>query len=156
MAMTEADVLSHPAVAALVMRLEARISELEAALTAALARVADLEAQHGGPAKTAANSSLPPSSGFKADRSARRRAARAEGEPAAKRGPKPGHRGVSRSRVPAAMEIVLSAVHAEAWSDAARLLTPRIIAGWRLSATGMPRREPAPTCCADPIISIAT
>lgn len=51
------------------------------------------------PPKTSANSSLPPSTGFKADRAARRRAAKADGEPAPKRGAKHGHRGVSRSRV---------------------------------------------------------
>lgn len=85
MAITAAEALAHPAVLALVARLEARIAELEAKLVA--------------PAKTSENSSLPPASGFKADRAARRRAARADGEPAPKRGPKPGHRGVSRSRV---------------------------------------------------------
>ena len=102
MAITEADALSHPAVAALVARLAARISDLEAALTLALSRVAELEGQHGTPRKTPENSSLPPASGFKADRAARRRTAKAEGAPAAKRGPKAGHRGVSRSRVPTA------------------------------------------------------
>jgi transposase len=95
MASNEAEAFAHPAVAA-------RIVALEAALATALARIAELEAQLGVPPKTPKNSSLPPSSAFKADRAARRRAARAEGEPAARRGPKPGHRGVSRSRVPAA------------------------------------------------------
>lgn len=92
MAMTEAEALAQPAVVALVARLEARIAELEAAVAALTERLAV-------PAKTSANSSLPPASGFKADRAARRRAATAAGAAAPKRGPKPGHRGVSRSRV---------------------------------------------------------
>jgi transposase len=95
MAITEAEAFAHPAVAA-------RLAALEAALAAALARIAELEARLAVPPKTPENSSLPPASAFKPDRAARRRAARAAGEPAAKRGPKPGHRGVSRSRVPAA------------------------------------------------------
>jgi transposase len=77
----------------------ARSAALETALMVALARIAELEAQLGTPPKTPANSSLPPSSGFKPDRATRRRAAKVEGERAAKRGPKPGHRGVSRRRV---------------------------------------------------------
>lgn len=101
MVISEADALSHPAVVA-------RIAVLELAVATALARVADLEAQLGVPPKTPENSSLPPSHGFKADRAARRRAARVEGEPPAKRGPKPGHRGVSRSRVAgAAVDVIL-------------------------------------------------
>ncbi len=102
MAINEAKALAHPAVVALVARFEARIAELEASLTTALAQITELEAKLGVPSKTPVNSSLPPSSAFKADRAARRRAARADGEPAPKRGPKVGHRGVSRSRVPAA------------------------------------------------------
>jgi transposase len=97
MAISDAEALAQPAVAAVIARLEARVAELEAALAVALACQAG-----AAPPKTPDNSSLPPSSAFKADRAARRRAARAEGEAAAKRGPKPGHRGVSRSRVPAA------------------------------------------------------
>ncbi|HEY8742956.1 MAG TPA: IS66 family transposase [Chloroflexota bacterium] len=106
MASSAAEAFAHPAVAAGIAALKAaltaasaRILDLEGALTTALARVAELEVRHDAPPKTPDNSSLPPSSGFKADRAARRRAARAEGEPARKRGPKPGHRGVSRSRV---------------------------------------------------------
>src|SRR5438552_9501710 len=95
MVSAEAEAFAHPAVAA-------RIAALETALETALARVAELEAQLGVPQKTPANSSLPPSSAFKPDRAARRRAAKADGEPAAKRGPKFGHPGVSRNRVPAA------------------------------------------------------
>lgn len=95
MAIGETEAFAHRAVAA-------RIAALEAALATALARIAELEAKLAIPAKTPENSSLPPSSAFKEDRAARRRAARAEGEPAPKRGPKRGHRGVSRSRVPAA------------------------------------------------------
>jgi transposase len=95
MATTEAEAFAHPAVAA-------RIAALEAALAAALARIAELEARLAVPPKTPDNSSLPPASAFKPDHAAQRRAAPAEGEPAPKRGPKPGHRGVSRSRVPVA------------------------------------------------------
>jgi transposase len=109
MVSSEAEAFAHPAVAARIAVLEAaltaasaRIPALETSLTAALARISELEARHGGPRKTPENSSLPPARGFKADRAARRRAAKLEGEPAAKRGPKPGHRGVSRSRVDSA------------------------------------------------------
>jgi transposase len=115
MVSSEADAFAHPAVAARIAALEsalsvalARIAELEVALTTALARIAELEAVHNGPLKTPENSSLPPSHGFKADRATRRRAAKADGEPAAKRGPKPGHRGVSRSRVnSAAVDVIV-------------------------------------------------
>jgi transposase len=109
MVSSEAEAFAHPAVAARIAALEsalsvalARIAELEVALITALARTAELQAVHNGPPKTPENSSLPPSHGFKADRAARRRAAKVEGEPAARRGPKPGHRGVSRSRVDSA------------------------------------------------------
>jgi transposase len=95
MAITEAEAFAHPAVAA-------RIAALETALAAALVRITELEAKRAVPPKTPENSSLPPSSAFKAERAARRRAAKAEGAPVPKRGPKLGHRGVSRSRVPAA------------------------------------------------------
>ena len=59
------------------------------------ARVAALEAEVarlGRPPRTPGNSSVPPSRGFKATREARRRQ---------KRGPKRGHHGISRRRVPA-------------------------------------------------------
>jgi transposase len=109
MANSTTEAFADPAVAARLAALEtaltaalAHSAELETALTAALARVAELEGKRGAPAKTPENSSLPPSSAFKADRAARHRAARVEGEPVARRGPKPGHRGVSRSRVDSA------------------------------------------------------
>jgi len=109
MASDVAELFAHPAVAARIAALETalaaalvRVAELEAALTPALARNAELEARRDAPPKTPENSSLPPSRGFKADRAARRRATKAAGEPAAKRGPKFGHRGVSRSRVASA------------------------------------------------------
>jgi transposase len=51
--------------------------------------VAALEAQRGGPPKTPGNSSVPPSQGFKPNRTERRRA---------KRGAKRGHLGMSRRR----------------------------------------------------------
>ncbi len=75
----------------LVLRLQDEIRALQA----------ELDGQRPPP-KTPANSSLPPASAFKGDRAARRRAAKADGEPAPKRGPKVGHRGLSRSRVPRA------------------------------------------------------
>jgi transposase len=101
MAIPEAEALAHPAVVALVGRLETRIGELEAALATALARSAELAATRDTPPKTPENSSVPPSTAFKGDRAVRRRVAQAAGEPVPKRGPKFGHRGVSRSRVPA-------------------------------------------------------
>ena len=101
MVMSEEDVLSHPAVVA-------RVALLERALATALARIAELEAQLGVPPKTPENSSVPPSHAFKSERAARRRAAKAEGEPSVKRGPKVGHRGVSRSRVAtAAVDVIV-------------------------------------------------
>lgn len=89
MSAEELAALSHADLVQLVLRLQGEISALRQEL-----------AGQRPPPKTAENSSLPPSHGFKPDRAARRRAAKSEGEPAAKRGPKPGHRGVSRSRVP--------------------------------------------------------
>src|SRR3954449_8409477 len=70
--------LSPAEVVAHVRRLEARIAELEAEL-----------ARRGGPPKTPQNSSMPPSKGFKGERSP---------EAGAKRGPPFGHRGTSRRR----------------------------------------------------------
>ena len=63
-----------------------QLTELVLALAA---RVAELEARLGGPPKTPANSSVPPSVGFKPNRAERRRRAR---------GPKRGHLGSSRRR----------------------------------------------------------
>ncbi len=94
MAITEAEALADPTVLALVAGLTARIAALEA-------EVLRLQERLAQPAKTPQNSSVPAAKGFKPDRAARRRAARADGEPAPKRGPKPGHPGVSRSRVAA-------------------------------------------------------
>ncbi len=80
------------------------IAELRDALAVALARIAALEAENGAlrggatepkpPAKTPATSSIPPANGWKARR--------APADPDAarpKRGPKPGHQGVSRVRL---------------------------------------------------------
>ena len=81
--------------------LVALVRQLQTALAAAQARIAALEAASGAPpaarppSKTPENSSVPPAKGWKQQR----RAAPAPGEAPAKRGPKPGHRGVSRSRV---------------------------------------------------------
>ena len=83
--------LSHTALVQLVLQLQDELRALREDLAAARP-----------PPKTSANSSLPPSTGFKADRAARHRTAQAESALAPKRGPKPGHRGVSRSRVPTA------------------------------------------------------
>jgi transposase len=54
-------------------------------------RVTELEAGRGRPPKTPGNSSVPPSAGYKPNRAERRRK---------KRGPKRGHQGLSRRRVP--------------------------------------------------------
>jgi transposase len=67
--------LSREELADLVLALTARVAELEAAA-----------ARTGGPPKTPANSSVPPSRGFKANRAGRRKM----------RGPKRGHAGISR------------------------------------------------------------
>jgi hypothetical protein len=82
------------------------VRELQTALAAALARVAKLEQRLAAapPTKTAENASVPPAKPWKRQR----RAARVDGAPAPKRGPKPGHRGVSRSRVSSArVDVVL-------------------------------------------------
>lgn len=100
MASGDAAALAHPAVVALVGRLEARLVSLEAEVTTLRAENAALRARLEQPPKTPANSSVPPAKGFKPNRAARRQAA--EAEPALSRGPKPGHRGISRSRVAAA------------------------------------------------------
>jgi transposase len=94
------------------------VRDLQAALAAALARIADLEqalstastatpaaAPPRPPVKTPENSSVPPAKAWKRQR----RAAPSADQPAAKRGPKPGHRGVSRSRVASsAVDVVLA------------------------------------------------
>lgn len=72
------EALDRAGLVAVILQLQARIAELEAEL-----------ARLGGPPKTAANSSVPPAQGFKANRAARRRA---------KRGARRGHRGISRRR----------------------------------------------------------
>jgi transposase len=66
---------------------------LEAALATAVARIAELEAElarRTGPPKTPANSSVPPSQGWKRKRPP---------APGGKRGARPGHPGHSRARV---------------------------------------------------------
>jgi transposase len=87
MASDAAAVLAHPAVVALVATLRTDNAALRARLEQSR--------------KTLENSSVPPAKGFKPNRAARRAAA-AEGEPAPRRGPQPGHRGISRRRVAAA------------------------------------------------------
>ena len=72
--------LDREALIEIVLRQQAVIEQVAA-------RVAELEARLGGPPKTSANSSMPPSAGFKADR-AERRGRRRRG----------GHDGVSRRR----------------------------------------------------------
>ena len=75
--------------------LQATVTRLEAALTAATTRIAALEAdlaRRSGPPKTPANSSIPPAKGFK-------RTSWPPAELAAKVGPPHGHPGTSRRRV---------------------------------------------------------
>jgi transposase len=91
------------------------VRDLQAALAVALARIATLEQALSAatpappplparpPTKTPANSSVPPAKAWKRQR----RTAAAPDQPAAKRGPKRGHRGVSRSRVASAAVAVL-------------------------------------------------
>src|SRR5712692_2280163 len=86
------------------------VGELQAALATALARVAELEQRLAAasaarpPTKTPENASVPPAKAWKRPR----RAAKPDSEPAPKRGPKPGHPGVSRSRVPSTeVDVVL-------------------------------------------------
>src|SRR3954466_14126330 len=77
--------LTPEQVVALVRRLEGQVA-------AAVARIAELEAElaaRGGPPKTPANSSTPPSKGWKRER-------RPRPEEGAKRGPPMGHPGTSR------------------------------------------------------------
>jgi transposase len=108
MVSSEAEAFAHPAVAARLAGMAAQIESLLGTVTGLEAEVVALRARLAVPPKTPENSSLPPAKGFKADRAARRRAAKAEGEPPAKRGPKPGHRGVSRSRVSsAAVDVIV-------------------------------------------------
>ena len=86
MASSDATVLAHPAVVALVGRLEARLAVLEADLATLRTENAALRARLAQPPKTPQNASVP----------------------APKRGAKPGHRGVSRRRVAApAVDAVL-------------------------------------------------
>jgi transposase len=95
-------------IAALQAELAAEIDRFVAQVATLEAELTGLRARLSAPAKTPENSSVPPAKGFKADRAARRRAAKADGEPAPKRGQKPGHRGVSRSRVSsAAVDVVV-------------------------------------------------
>jgi transposase len=91
--------LTPEQVVALVRRLEsllaaavAGLAEREGQVAAAVARIAELEAElaaRGGPPKTPANSSTPPSKGWKRER-------RPRPEEGAKRGPPVGHPGRSR------------------------------------------------------------
>ena len=81
----------------------ALIAELQAALAAAMARIAALEAElgrRGGPPKTPENSSLPPAKGFKRTK----RSPPAESR--AKLGPPVGHPGRSRRRREADLVVV--------------------------------------------------
>src|SRR5690242_11002554 len=97
MASSAEEALAHPAVVALLAAFEARLARLETEVAALRAENAALRARLEQPPKTPQNSSLPPAKGFKPNRATRRAAA--DGEAAPQRGPKLGHRGVSRSRV---------------------------------------------------------
>lgn len=101
---SDAEALAHPAVVAVVTALTAQVSALEAQVAALAGDVATLQAENAAlrarlaqPPKTPQNSSLPPAKGFTPNRAARRQSA--EGDAAPKRGPTPGHRGTSRSRL---------------------------------------------------------
>jgi transposase len=108
MSAAELAALSHAELVQLVLALQTELAALRAPggpppIAAAAAAAAPAPAATPQrPRATPQNSSLPPAKGFKADRAARRRAAQAADQPPAKRGPKPGHPGVSRCRVPSA------------------------------------------------------
>lgn len=85
------------------------VRELQTALGVALARIAALEQAPATlprpPTKTAEHASVPPAKAWKRQR----RAVPSADQPAAKRGPKPGHRGIRRSRVAStAVDVVLA------------------------------------------------
>jgi transposase len=89
-------------------QLLALIAELQAALAAATARIAALEAElarRGGPPKTPANSSLPPAKGFK------RTKRPPPTEHRTQLGPPKGHRGSSRRRSAADLVVVCAPPH---------------------------------------------
>src|SRR5438105_10929902 len=86
--------LSPRVLITLIRRLEEQLAAVTAELAAAQARISELEtelARRGGPPKTPANSSTPPSKGWK-----RERPPPSEG---AKRGRPVGHVGTSRRRM---------------------------------------------------------
>src|SRR5205085_6952059 len=86
--------LSPQALIAVIRRLKEQLTVAIAQLAVAQARIGELEtelARRGGPPKTPANSSTPPSKGWKRER-------RPPPEGGAKRGPPVGHVGTSRPR----------------------------------------------------------
>jgi transposase len=95
MVSSEAEALAHPAVLVRLAAMAAENEGLVAQVAALTAELTALRERLSAPAKTPENSSVPPAKGWKRQR----RAAPVPDQPAAKRGPKPGHRGISRSRV---------------------------------------------------------
>lgn len=103
-AISAEEALAHPVVVAVIAAFEARIAALEAHIAMLEAALAAAPGSDGAgssatpvaalPRKTPQNSSIPPAAAPKPSRRERR------SEERAKRGPKPGHPGVSRSRVP--------------------------------------------------------
>jgi transposase len=104
MSAEELAALSTTELVHLVLALQTRLAALEAYVQTLRAENAALRARLEQPPKTPENSSVPPAKGWKRQR----RTAPPADQPPAKRGPKPGHRGISRSRVASsAVDVVL-------------------------------------------------
>lgn len=89
-AQIEAQQAQIEAQAATIARLEAQVGEQHGTIAQLQGQVKELQARLQEPAKTSANSSVPPAKGRKANRKA--------GKTAAKRGPPVGHAGRGRER----------------------------------------------------------
>src|SRR4051794_23609874 len=139
---------SPTALVALIRRLEEQLAAVTAQLATAQARIGELEtelARRGGPPKTPANSSTPPSKGWKRERPP----AAPEG---AKRGRPAGHPGTSRRRAEPDWVVLCQPTHCVACghdlaaSSQARVgisqvvelppVQPVVFEAWRYAATG--------------------